>query len=392
RLKEKIAVLERELRTGKKEYDTKLSSHQMVTEISYTAKETQLKEKIDLLEKDLAGFKKEADQETLSLSQRLNQKTEDLSLLEKKEHKLNNDLDKSDKELARAYETIAKLEQGIKLRKKKVSKAIRSAQEPQFRTIDALSEQIASLKEELEDNLDLKEREYKNKLKAIEKECEVKLKSQKDTVKTNIVVKEKLFEGKIEKLEKKLASQDRNYESQIKALIAQLNEKKAEVRSLNSDKKTLDNQLSQTNQKLTRLETTRQQAFVQGNQRISPRPKQKIKPEKIIEDKPAFDPQQLTVNREAYEQYYLKIRKIIFKNLKPVDFSAYKGKVSFVRFEFELFSNGSLKETPKFYGTKDETLKSILDKYFQKALPFPRFPAELRKASERFTVVISFEK
>ena len=104
RLKEKIAALERELKAGKKEYETKLSSHQMVTETSYTAKETQLRRKIDLLEKDLAGFKKEADQETLSLTQRLSQKTEDLSLLEKREHNLNNDLDKSDKELARAYE------------------------------------------------------------------------------------------------------------------------------------------------------------------------------------------------------------------------------------------------------------------------------------------------
>lgn len=92
-----------------------------------------------------------------------------------------------------------------------------------------------------------------------------------------------------------------------------------------------------------------------------------------------------------WDDYYGVIREMILNNFKKSDFLAYQNHEDYVRIEFELFSNGSLKEKPQFFGTMDERLKEILYQHFLEALPFPPFPENIKKRSQRFTIIISFK-
>jgi len=89
--------------------------------------------------------------------------------------------------------------------------------------------------------------------------------------------------------------------------------------------------------------------------------------------------------------YYTMIRKTIIENFKKFDFLNYPNDADYVRIEFELFSDGSLKDKPQFLGIADNRLKDALYQHFLKALPFPPFPKNISKKSQRFTIVISFK-
>jgi len=91
-------------------------------------------------------------------------------------------------------------------------------------------------------------------------------------------------------------------------------------------------------------------------------------------------------------EYHSIIRKAIFSNFQKFDFSAYADKEGVVKIDFELSADGSPKKGPKFIGTEDEGLKDLLMQCFKEAAPFPPFPKELKKASQRFALSISFKK
>ena len=95
---------------------------------------------------------------------------------------------------------------------------------------------------------------------------------------------------------------------------------------------------------------------------------------------------------KARETYYTTIRGAILNKFKEFDFSDYEGKEGVVKIDFELLANGSPKGAPEFTGTQDQGLKDLLTKCFKSALPFPPFPENLGKESQRFSLGISFQK
>ncbi len=111
------------------------------------------------------------------------------------------------------------------------------------------------------------------------------------------------------------------------------------------------------------------------------------------------DGQALASSRTRYDRqnttkkdYYNAVRSAILSRFKKFDFSDYEGKEGVVKIDFELFANGSPKKGPEFFGTKDEGLKDLLNQCFEDALPFPPFPENLGKESQRFSLGISFKK
>ncbi|MCK4882144.1 MAG: hypothetical protein KAS92_03875, partial [Candidatus Omnitrophica bacterium] len=92
------------------------------------------------------------------------------------------------------------------------------------------------------------------------------------------------------------------------------------------------------------------------------------------------------------ENYYVTIRAAILNKFKEFDFSDYEGKEGVVKIDFELLANGSPKKRPEFLGTKDPGLKNLLTRCFEDALPFPPFPEDLGRESQRFSLGISFKK
>jgi hypothetical protein len=92
------------------------------------------------------------------------------------------------------------------------------------------------------------------------------------------------------------------------------------------------------------------------------------------------------------EEYYAKIREAILDKFREFDFSDYEGKEEVVKIDFELLANGLPKNGPEFLGTQDQKLKDLLTKCFEDALPFPPFPENLGKESQRFSLGISFKK
>jgi outer membrane biosynthesis protein TonB len=95
---------------------------------------------------------------------------------------------------------------------------------------------------------------------------------------------------------------------------------------------------------------------------------------------------------DSAAEYHSIVRKAIFSKFQEFDFSSYAGKADIVKIDFELFADGSPKEGPKFIGTEDEGLKDLLMKCFKGAAPFPPFPKDLKKLSQRFALSVSFKK
>lgn len=89
--------------------------------------------------------------------------------------------------------------------------------------------------------------------------------------------------------------------------------------------------------------------------------------------------------------YHSIVRKAILSKFQEFDFSAYAGKEGVVKIDFELSSDGSPKDEPEFIGTEDEELKSLLMQCFLAAAPFPPFPKNIKKQSQRFALSVSFK-
>ena len=90
--------------------------------------------------------------------------------------------------------------------------------------------------------------------------------------------------------------------------------------------------------------------------------------------------------------YYATVRRSILEKFREYDFSDFEDEEDIVKIDFELLSNGSPKGMPQFLGTENQELKDLLTRCFENATPFPPFPENLGKESQRFSLGISFKK
>ncbi|MFC1646414.1 hypothetical protein ACFL2Y_04480 [Candidatus Omnitrophota bacterium] len=279
-------------------------------------------------------------------------------------------------------------------RQEQEAKETLSKQEEQSREeIVALNKQIAQLKENIEGQAG------KLKLEIKEKESTVNfLKKEKTRLSGDLGQRDKensQLQVTVAKLKEDISTKDELWQKKLDSAIEKtgrheelikltndLKAKDSRINLLEKENDTFKNYLNQRDDELAELKETVSKLKEELTRAAAP---------VNVDDKPSSQKKMWYSEKEEFEQYYYVIREKIFDKLKKVDFSEYRGKVSSVRVEFELYPSGILKSDPKFYGTRDRELKSVLYRSFQQALPFPAFPKSLNKSSQRFIIAISFE-
>jgi len=384
-----------------KNFDSDLASQLEVAQNRFNLKEDRFLERIDTLEEELEELRKSSGrkirlsndkfmeeqsqkvsfkEQSTDLTKRLEQRERELVYLEKNIASLEEELGFIRSSQSDKSEGIKKeYEKKISQQKKDLEQKLFQEQKQAKKQIADLNKQVSQLKGTVDNQAD------KVQVQLREKESIIGTLN-KDKSKLSNELKEK--DKELTDLKIAMAKQKEDFSKEDRSgdliqLTSSLREKDARIQELKKENEAFKNYLNQRDDELASLES--QISSLKADTEYSAAASSELS-------------NQLTSNQKVWhneekelEDYYLIVRDQIFDRLKKVDFSKHKGKVGTIKVEFELYSSGMLKSTPKFYGTSDRKLKSTLNRSFKQALPFPKFPQSFDKSSKRFIISISFE-
>lgn len=368
-LNQQLGGLKEELKGIKMTQAEKMASFQRDYEKKFADHQAKGLGDVNALTKELESTKELKNKETLRLEALLKDKDQQVGLLRK---------EKSDVSFAleQATTQLNKLKEDLITVKASRAEALRGAQEPLEQKINSLNAELTSQKSDYEYRISKAVEESKRQVMENDRQWQDRLVKMKEQYESESEIQQKNWE-------QKLAQNRLQLQDEIAALTDELiklkDDKDSELFALQVD---YEDRLAVVRDK-SREDTDRlnRELFGAGN----------AAPKILTAQAGGVVPSAIVVSGNGSDDYYLKIRKTILDNFKKFDFLTYQNKADYVKIEFELFANGGLKEKPKFLGTEDEQLKESLYQYFLKALPFPPFPENLNKKSQRFTVVISFK-
>ncbi len=326
-----------------------------------------LEEKIQNLNNAVETLKKEHEIKTISLSkeslQTKDKLTADLNELKKQQEK----------------ESAARQGREDILRKEKNDLSL--SLEQARKQLAKVKEDLAVVKASVQDNSRREilesDRQWEAKLEKIKEHYEAKTQAQQQRWEEQLLNSKDELQSEIAHLTDEFTRLKDDKDSQLFAMQVDYEDKLAGLKEDSQEViERLQKELSRTK------DETGFQEPAQGSLALNPVSKSAAATAAL----PAPDNAPL-----QWDDYYGVIREMILNNFKKSDFLAYQNHEDYVRIEFELFSNGSLKERPQFFGTTDERLKEILYQHFLEALPFPPFPGNIKKRAQRFTIIISFK-
>ncbi|MFC1708967.1 hypothetical protein ACFL2J_02760 [Candidatus Omnitrophota bacterium] len=416
------------LEVKKKEFDARLATQKAGLEKKLIDREDELIGKINELEaiiKDLnAASSKGLDslsaklgdekaqkvafkERSAELTDRLGQREREITRLEKNISSLQDRLALARDSLKDKADVVKKkYEQKLNQQKQETKALLVKQREADEKKKEDLEGQIVKLKSSADSRVDklrvgMREKDAviislkneKVKLLANFRDRDRQISDLKDSIakaKEELAASNKEWQNRLD-----IVTQKEGLSSDLSQLTNALREKDASISSLKSENETLKKYLNRRDDDLDDLKYTvaglKRDLGVEGAS-ASGSFKPSLSSSEADYGKGITSESKLWYNeKEEFEQYYYTIREQIFDKLRNVDFSAYKGKISYVKVEFELYPSGLLKDAPRFYGTRDKKLKNILSRSFQQALPFPKFPESLNKSSQRFIIAVSFE-
>ncbi len=343
-LDEKIKDINNTVEMLKKEYEARMASVTKETAQAQSKLTADLSETKKQQERDMAAREGQAD------------------ILRKERNDLILNLDQTRKQAENVRGEIIAL-------KASYAADVRLAKEPLEQKIKSLSAEIGTLKRDSEYKLTQAYDTSRRELLENDRQWEARLEKIKEQYETELQVE-------ISRLTDEFTRLQDDKDSQLFAMQVDYEDK---INGLREDSQEmierLRKQLSRTQEEIY-LQETGSEPFT-----LTAVPRTVLTAAPPAEDNAVF----------KSHDYYSMIREMILNNFKKSDFLAYQNHEDYVRIEFELFSNGSLKEQPQFFGTTDERLKEILYQHFLEALPFPPFPENIKKESQRFTIIISFK-
>lgn len=401
------------------EFDSELAEQLDMAKVKISENENRLLEKIGDLEEEFDQAKASYLKEIDALNARIREEQADKVAFKERSAELTDKLSQKEREISYLDKNIASLEEELALLKQSSSESLDTLQKE-------YEAKLIQQKQEADENLAFSQKRDKEKISTLERQIvqlegatssktdklELQIRENEAVISSLNKDKAKLIEDfrerdneisgfkvQIAELKEDMAKSSQEWQKKLSIAISKesddkeliqltstINEKDHRISSLTKENDALKNYLNQRDDELDGLKDTvaslRQelaQTGISGSQ-VS-----------TYDNKFTSEQKAWYNENEDFERYYLTIREKIFDKLKKVDFSAYKGKVSYVKVEFELYPSGILKDSPRFYGTRDNRLKSLLNKCFQQALPFPEFPKSLNKSSQRFIIAISFE-
>jgi len=294
------------------------------------------------------------------------------------------DLEERERELARYRASIEDLKKESKMAELTQSERVRLSKQSLESQIQDLTAQLSIANKKAEQDRAALEDLWKNKLARAEEEYLQKLKLQRQSM-----------EQEKADLNNRVGSLASTRDEEINEIRAELEDNQTLIRLLSKEKYDLADKLEAKSREIVRLneeiidlkeglETYKDLASsgTAGGYDI------KSDGNIASEEKSRYGNNTIATT----EDYYTVVRKAILDKFKESDFSKYEGREDVVKIDFELFANGSPKKGPEFFGTEDEGLKDLLTQCFEDALPFPPFPENLGKESQRFSLGISFRK
>jgi chromosome segregation ATPase len=344
-------------------------------------------EEVSGLRKQITALENQVKTGDVQVSDVLKGRDQRIEALTKEKDAMMFELEENRRQLLSAKEGLVNL-------KASQSEMIRSATVPLESKIQSLSYELAALKKESENKVEsslgdaqmkIQERErlwaakfedlkrrYEDELKAERRSLEEKLGKNKETLQAELDhLRDEFIKLKDDK-DSELFSLQVGYEDEIRAVkeesqqkINDLAQDLSETRVVYGDTEQLNN----TDPVKTIKKVAGDISVAKAAVSVSRQPS------------PALEP----------DGYFNLVRKMILDSIRDVDIMSYKSDEEYVKIEFELYADGSLKTAPQFLGTNNEDLKENLYQYFLKALPFPPFPETMKKRSQRFAIMISFK-
>lgn len=319
-------------------------------------------QEIDALKNELASLNKLKDGQAVSLEAVVKEKDNQIGVLRKEKSDLAFDLEQAKTQLNKVKEELA-------ADRANVSEKIRLAKDPLEKETGSLNAKLASLKQEYEYKTNRVSEDFRRQMLESDRQWEARLAKITDQYENEIIAQKG-------KLQAQFLEEQNVLREEITALSDELmrlkDAKESEIFAMQVDYEDRLAALKEESGKPTEpssqgLSSSASPAAAPAVSRASSTP------------------------QESSDSYYTMIRETILDNFRKFNFLDYRDKEDYVKIEFELFSNGSLKEQPQFFGARDEKLKELLYQHFMEALPFPPFPENIKKKSQRFTIVISFK-
>ncbi|MCK5082500.1 MAG: hypothetical protein KAR31_06295, partial [Candidatus Omnitrophica bacterium] len=353
-------------------------------------KEEESAAEIALLERkyqdQLSGLKEGSSDEVDELASKVKKQQDLIESLESENSNLEFDLDQRERELARFRGEVDGLKKETKMTELSQSEKLRLSKQSLDAKIEELSSRLAITKEKTTQEREELEERWKAKLEKTEEDYLQKIKLQRQSLEEQTAM-----------LDNKIGILKNDRGDTIKEMQVELEDNQTLIRLLSKEKYDLATSLEEKSRAIVRL--NEDIIDLKGNLETY----KDMLPLALsagLDDMEKADSQVLATEEQTWydsqtvlrENYYVTIRTAILNRFKEFDFSDYEGKEGVVKIDFELLANGSPKKRPEFLGTKDQGLKDLLTRCFEDALPFPPFPEDLGKESQRFSLGISFKK
>lgn len=289
-------------------------------------------------------------------------------------------------ELEENRRQLLSAKEGMVSSKASQSEMVRSAAAPLESKIQSLSYELAALKKESENKvensltdaqrkMEEKERLWEAKFEDLKRRYEDELRTQRQTLENKLGKGKEALQAELDHLRDEFIKLKDDKDSELFSLQVGYED---EIRAVKEESLQKINDLIQDRPEARAV-------YGDGEQFQNTGAVDKMKGAAPLtaprQPSPALDP----------AGYFNLVRKMILDSIQDVDIMSYKSDEEYVKIEFELYADGSLKTAPQFLGTNNEDLKENLYQYFLKALPFPPFPGTMKKRSQRFTIMISFK-
>ena len=353
-------------------------------------KEEESAAEIALLERkyqdQLSGLKEGSSDEVDELASKVKKQQDLIESLESENSNLEFDLDQRERELARFRGEVDGLKKETKMTELSQSEKLRLSKQSLEAKIEDLTSRLAITKEKTTQEREELEDRWKAKLEKTEEDYLQKIKLQRQSL-----------EEQAATLDNKIGILKNDRGDTIKEMQIELEDNQTLIRLLSKEKYDLATSLEEKSRAIVRLneDIIDLKGDLETYKDMLP-----LAVSVGLDDMEKIDSQVLAAEDQTWydsqavlrENYYVTIRAAILNKFKEFDFSDYEGKEGVVKIDFELLANGSPKKRPEFLGTKDPGLKNLLTRCFEDALPFPPFPEDLGRESQRFSLGISFKK
>jgi hypothetical protein len=362
------------------------------SELSVALKDEELAAELALAEgkyqSELSALKERNNAKIGELMEKVQYQQELIDTLEREKSDSAYNAERIEQELAKYQFEVGDLKKETKMMELSQSEKLKLAKQSAQSIVEELKMQLSVAKQKaMQEQMDLEER-WRNQLSQKDMEYLEKLKLQRQQMESEVLG-----------LKNKLSLTADSRDEEIKEMQVELEDNQNLIQLLSQEKHGLTADLEEKskeivllNEEIIRLkedmDTYREMASVAPLSDLSGRDLEKKYDEQKLASKNDLWYDEVDDSRE----YFAVVRKAILSKFLEFDFSDYADKVDVVKIDFELLANGTPKGAPKFLGTEDEELKSLLNRCFKDALPFPPFPENLKKASQRFALSISFKK